>query len=148
MLARIQSARHDPPERIAATLDSDLKLAQEKVAQDPISYQNHSSLGIILAFLGRKEDAVREGMQAVEVAPTFYKDLASADLALIFAKSDKIDDAVTLLETLLTRPGQVDGGHIASITWADLRMRRDWDSLRNNPRFKRIVEGPEPATVY
>jgi TolB-like protein/Flp pilus assembly protein TadD len=148
MLGRIQSARGDPLERIAATLEPDLKLAREKLAQDAMSFQNHSSLGIILALTGRKQDAVREGMLAVEVAPRFYKDLASSDLALIFAKTDKVNEAVSLLEGLLTRPGQVDGGHIASITWADLRMRREWDSLRDNPRFKKIVEGPEPVTLY
>ncbi len=148
MLARIQSARHEPPERMAATLEADIKLAQEKVRQDPVSFENHSSLGIILALAGRKEDAIREGTLAVELAPTFYKDLANSDLALIFAKCDKIEEAITLLEGLLTRPGQVDGGHIASITWADLRVQRDWDSLRSNPRFRNIVESPEPVTVY
>jgi hypothetical protein len=30
----------------------------------------------------------------------------------------------------------------------DLRLRWEWDPLRSDPRFKKIVEGPEPKTIY
>ena len=34
----------------------------------------------------------------------------------------------------------------ADITLADLRLRWEWDSLRSNPRFQKILAGPEPKT--
>ena len=34
-----------------------------------------------------------------------------------------------------------------SITLADLRLRWQWDSLRSNPRFQKILAAPEPKTV-
>lgn len=33
------------------------------------------------------------------------------------------------------------------ITLADLRLRWEWDSLRSNPRFQKILAAPEPATI-
>jgi hypothetical protein len=30
----------------------------------------------------------------------------------------------------------------------DLRLRWEWDSLRSNPRFQKILAGPEPKTIY
>ena len=34
----------------------------------------------------------------------------------------------------------------SSITLAELRLRWEWDSLRSNPRFQKILAGPEPKT--
>jgi hypothetical protein len=36
----------------------------------------------------------------------------------------------------------------SNITLADLRLRWEWDSLRSNPRFQKILAAPEPKTVY
>ena len=33
-----------------------------------------------------------------------------------------------------------------NMTLADLRLRWEWDSLRSNPRFQKILAGPEPKT--
>jgi len=35
-----------------------------------------------------------------------------------------------------------------SITLSDLRTRWEWDPLRNDPRFQKILAGPEPKTVH
>jgi hypothetical protein len=48
---------------------------------------------------------------------------------------------------LLPAAGFPVGGD-ESITLADLRQRWEWDPLRNNPRFQKILAGPEPATSY
>jgi hypothetical protein len=59
------------------------------------------------------------------------------------------DEAITLIERLLTTPGPVQGLDVPqNITLADLRLRWEWDSLRSNPRFQKILAGPEPKTVY
>jgi serine/threonine protein kinase len=147
--AKIQVARHEAPERIATTLAPDLKSAQDDIAKDPDNFDKHSSLGILLAFAGKKEDAIREGLRGMEVANPRVKDYASARLALIYTHTGKEDDAVKLLEVLLTRPGLVENpGAGVSITLADLRFDPQWDPLRNNSRFKKLIAGPEPVTVY
>jgi TolB-like protein len=147
--AKAQVARHEAPERIAATLAPDLKKAQEDMAKDSDNYDNHSQLGVFLAFVGEKEDALREGLRGAELANPRVKDYASAKLALIYAHTGKVEGAVKLLEVLLTRPGLVgSAGDLISITLADLRCDPMWDPLRNNARFKKILAGPEPVTVY
>jgi hypothetical protein len=37
---------------------------------------------------------------------------------------------------------------LVSITLAELRLRPEWDPLRKDPRFQKILAGPEPKTVY
>jgi hypothetical protein len=45
------------------------------------------------------------------------------------------------VERLLTTPAPDE------ITLTQLRSWR-WDSLRSNPRFQKILAGPEPKTIY
>jgi hypothetical protein len=35
-----------------------------------------------------------------------------------------------------------------SITLSDLRTRREYDPLRNDPRFQKILTAPEPKTTH
>jgi hypothetical protein len=67
--------------------------------------------------------------------------------ALIFARAGDIDRALSEIECLLTTPFAVDYAD-ESITMSDLRTRSEWDPLRNDPRFQKILAGPEPKTVY
>lgn len=69
-----------------------------------------------------------------------------ANLALAYALTGETEDAVTLLEQLLTTP-MTAGSGIEAITLTELRCWK-WDSLRSNPRFQKILEGPEPQTIY
>jgi serine/threonine protein kinase/Tfp pilus assembly protein PilF len=148
MQAMIQFVRHDPPARIAAALAPELKSAQDDVAKSANRFENHSRLGVLLAFVGKKEDAIREGLRGAELANPREKDYALAVLALIYALTNKADEAVNLIEALLTRPGPIDGGALESMAMADIRLRPQWDSLRSNPRFKQLIEGSEPKTIY
>jgi TolB-like protein len=148
MQAMIQFARHDAITRIAATLAPDLKSAQDDLAKSADAFENHSWLGVLFAFVGKKEDAIREGLRGAELASPREKDYALAKLALIYALTNKAEEAVDLIGPLLTRPGPIDGGDFESMAMADLRLRPQWDSLRSNARFKKLVAGPEPVTVY
>ena len=65
------------------------------------------------------------------------------DLAQVYALTGETEEAVTLVEQLLTAPG---GGE-DPITLTELRSWR-WDSLRSNPRFQKILAEPEPKTIY
>ena len=135
-------ARQEPSELIGATLAPDFSATRKNIEKDADDADNHSTLGLFLALAGKKQDAVREGLRGVELAkPGFPKDLASANLALIYAQTDRENEAVTLLENLLTRPGLADvhPDSIVSITLADLRLRPQWDPLRTNDRFKKLL---------
>ncbi|HAF04004.1 MAG TPA: hypothetical protein DCG89_09415 [Spartobacteria bacterium] len=68
-------------------------------------------------------------------------------LALIYARTGEPDHALPLIERLLSTPGAVDNFE-ESITLTDLRLRWEWDPLRKDSRFQKILAGPEPKTVY
>ena len=36
----------------------------------------------------------------------------------------------------------------ALISFSDLRIRWEWDPLRNDPRFQKILAGLEPKTIH
>ena len=73
--------------------------------------------------------------------------VVEAFYALICARLGMTDDAISSIERLLTTPLAVDYDD-ASITLSDLRQRWEWDPLRNDPRFQKIIASPEPNTIY
>ncbi len=122
---------------------------------DPNDSQRHGLIGLLYAYLHRNEDAIREGRRAVELEPesqdAFHGAMAAANLAMVYALIGEQDPAITLIERLLSTPGPFPGpgtDYPSEITLADLRLRWEWDSLRSNPRFQKIIAGPEPQTVY
>ncbi|HEY4285021.1 MAG TPA: tetratricopeptide repeat protein [Chthoniobacterales bacterium] len=101
-------------------------------------------LGLLYAYLGRKEDALRASRRAIDLLPE--KDPIErpgylGNLALVYALTGESEKAITLVEQLLTTPATDE------ITLTQLRSWR-WDPLRTNPRFLEILAGPEPKTVY
>jgi hypothetical protein len=72
------------------------------------------------------------------------------NLALVYALTGETDQAVTLIERLLRSPAATvrqqfwEGG----VTQAELRLRWQWDKLRGDPRFQKLLDGPEPKTIY
>jgi TolB-like protein/Tfp pilus assembly protein PilF len=124
---------------------------EKTVADSPQDAIRHAQLGLLYAFMGRKEDALREARHAVELKP-ISRDViegaaAEAFQALIFARTGHTDRAISEIERLLTTPFAVDYSDEA-ITLSDLRTRWEWDPLRNDPRFKKIATSPEAKTVY
>ncbi len=106
-------------------------------------------LGLVNAYLGRKEEALRESRRAVDLVPAndaIERPRYLSNLALVYALTGETEKAVTLVEQLLTTPA-AEGTGIHPITLMQLRSWR-WDSLRNNPRFQKILAEPEPKTVY
>ncbi len=98
----------------------------------------------------RKEDAIREGRRGLELADYSVqeKNDAAANLALIYARTGETDEAIKLIEKLLTLPANLDNPAVFTMTQADLKWRWVWDPLRSDPRFQKILEGPEPKTIY
>ena len=124
---------------------------EKTVADSPQDSTRHAQLGLLYAFMGRKEDALREARRAVELNPVardvIEGAVAQAFQALIFARTGETDRAISEIERLLTTPFAVDYAD-DSITLSDLRTRWEWDPLRNNPRFQKILAGPEPKTIH
>ena len=125
---------------------------EKRMRDNPEVAGRHARVGLLYAYMRRKEDAIREGRRAVELEPesqdAFHGANDAANLALVYALVGEPDQAITLIERLLSTPGAVTGPDVSnSITLADLRLRREWDSLRSDPRFQKILAGPEPKTV-
>jgi serine/threonine-protein kinase len=126
--------------------------AIEKLVTDgPQSGTRRAQLGLLYAFLGRKEDALREGKRAMELIPITHDIVEGAVVesfyALICARLGLTDEAMSQIEYLLTTPFAVDYDD-ASITLSDLRTRWEWDPLRNDPRLQKILASPEPKTIH
>lgn len=64
-------------------------------------------------------------------------------LALIYARTGENDRAFALLEHLFAVPGTVDSANY-SIIINDLKYRWEWDPIRNDPRFQKLIAGNVP----
>jgi TolB-like protein/class 3 adenylate cyclase/Flp pilus assembly protein TadD len=102
--------------------------------------QGLTALGLIDAGLGRKDDAIREGRRAVELVPVSKDVIDGADLsvnlAVIYAWTGEKDLALNQLTDAVHLPSSLNYG------W--LRLHPDWDSLRGDPRFEKIVASLAP----
>jgi TolB-like protein/Tfp pilus assembly protein PilF len=113
----------------------------EKILRDqPDNGAAWSFLGEIDAALGRKEEAVREGRRACELVP-ISKDAALGavlvtGLAAIYAWMGENDLALEQLAVSAQVP--------AGVTYGELKLDPDWDSLRGDPRFEKIVASLAP----
>ena len=109
-------------------------------------------LALLDAFLGRKDEAIRQAYHAIDraigPAGTIEKNRASAALAMVYAQVGEPEKALDLIEHLLTVPGELQGGAVYNMTLTDLKWRWQWDPLRSHPRFQKLLAGPEPKTVY
>jgi len=126
---------------------------EKLVRDDPDSALRHAKLGLLYAYMQRKEDAIQESRRAVELEPgkqnAFHGTQHAGNLALVYALVGEPDQAITLIERLLSTPGALSyPDYPGSITLADLRLRWEWDSLRTDPRFQKILAGPEPKSVF
>jgi tetratricopeptide (TPR) repeat protein len=123
--------------RAAAYGDSARVALEQQLTASPEDAQRHSLLGVALAYMGRKEAAIREGEHGAALAPP-EQDAQSGtylvhQLARIYILTGEQDKAIDLLERLLRIPYYLSPG------W--LRIDPQFDRLRKNPRFQRLVEG-------
>jgi TolB-like protein/Tfp pilus assembly protein PilF len=119
---------------------------EASVEEAPLSADRHANLGWLYAFMGRKNEAIREGRRAVELKPESKDAVDSAImncyLALIYARVGEKDLAIPLIERLLKTPGAVDSVDY-SVTVNDLKYRWEWDPIRNDPRFQKLITGEQ-----
>jgi len=136
-------ARND---RRAAERDfaSALPELTKQVQEAPDAADRHANLGMLYAFMGRHDDAIREARRAVELKPeskdAYDGAIMNCNLALIYARVGQKDLAIPLIERLFKTPGAVDSVNY-SITLNDLKYRWEWDGLRSDSRFQKLVSG-------
>jgi TolB-like protein len=139
----VAAARGDSA-RAKLLFEAALPHAENEVKEHPETATRHAQLGIVYADLGRKEDALREGRRALELLPeskdAYYGVDISNMFALICARLGDGDQAIPLIERLLRTP--------RGVVLQDLRFSPDWDPLRNDPRFQKILASPEPKVSY
>ncbi len=121
--------------RAALFFDSARVFLEERIKKDPADSRLHSSLAIVFAGLGRKEDAIRKAKEAVEMLPISKEALRGAarvaNLASVYAQVGEPEQAMNLLEQLMSSPGNLS-------MW-ELRLDPTWDPLRDHPRFRQLV---------
>jgi TolB-like protein/Tfp pilus assembly protein PilF len=109
---------------------------EQQVRENPNDAPHHAQLGLILAALGRKEDAIREGKRATELLPeskdAFDGPSMTIQLAQIYTWTDETDQALQLVEHSLNTP--------AGITAPLLKLDPVWDPIRKDPRFQALID--------
>ena len=110
---------------------------EEQLRAAPDDAQRHLFLGLALAYLGRKEEAIREGERGVALNPV-SKDARDGpyiqhQLARIYILVGEPEKALDQLEPLLKIP------YFLSPGW--LKIDPNFDPLRKNPRFQKLVAG-------
>ena len=110
---------------------------EQQLADAPNDAQLHGLLGISLAYLGRKDDAIREGERGVALRGIKRDAVQGTSdvwlLARIYTLVGEPEKALDNLEQLLKVPSYLSPG------W--LRIDPNFDPLRKNPRFQKLVAG-------
>jgi TolB-like protein/class 3 adenylate cyclase/Flp pilus assembly protein TadD len=125
-------------------LETELRFAQSQASENPTSAKRRAQLGLVLAYLGRKEEAIREGRKAVDLLPESEDASEGAEMACklaeIYARVGEREQALPLIERLLKTPAGLD--------LRELQADWSWDLLRDDPRFQKMIAGPEPEVLY
>jgi hypothetical protein len=107
----------------------------EQVTAAPQDAQRHALLGLSLAFLGRKADAIHEASSAVELLPVsrdaYLGPYLQHLLVRVYILTDEGEKALDQLEPLLKIPYNLTPG------W--LKIDPNFDPLRQSPRFQKLV---------
>jgi TolB-like protein/Flp pilus assembly protein TadD len=111
------------------------KAFEEQLRSAPQSALVRSTYGVALAYLSRKEDAIREGQRATLTLPIAKSAYSGAyvqhQLARIYILVGEPEKALDQLEPLLKIPYNLSPG------W--LKIDPNFDPLRKNPRFQKLV---------
>jgi TolB-like protein/tetratricopeptide (TPR) repeat protein len=111
------------------------KTFEEQLREAPDDGQRRLELGLALAYLGRKDEAIREGERGAAIIPVekdghqgpYYQH----QLVRIYILAGEPEKALDHLEPLLKMP------YFLSPAW--LTIDPNFDPLRKNPRFEKLV---------
>ena len=123
--------------RARAYADSALAAFAARLADTPNDAQSHAFRGLALAYLGRKAEAIAEGERGVALVPiardSYTGPYLQHQLVRIYIETGEFEKALDKLEPLLEMPYNLSPG------W--LRIDPNFDPLRKQPRFQKLVEG-------
>ena len=113
------------------------RVVSEKLLREaPEDPARHAQHGLILAALGRKQEAIAEGKRAVQLLPesrdAFDGPRCTAALAQIYAWTGESDEALRLIDHLLGIPN--------GLAISTLKLDPGWDPLRKDPRFQALID--------
>jgi TolB-like protein/class 3 adenylate cyclase/Flp pilus assembly protein TadD len=113
---------------------------EELVRAQPGNETPLSVLALIDAELGEKEKAIQEGRTACDMRPVARDAVDGAglvtNLARIYALTGEEDLALKQLEIVSKLP--------CGPSYGELRLDLEWDALRGDPRFEKIVASLAP----
>ena len=123
--------------RMVAYADSARIALEEQVRAAPEDGQRRVLLGLALAYLGRREEAEREGLRGVALVPisrdAYIGPYNQLQLVRIYLLNGEPEKALDHLEPVLRVPFYLSPG------W--LRLDPTFQPLRGSPRFQRLLAG-------
>ncbi len=137
LLGRVALLRGDVA-RARALFEQARPTYEAAVRKTPLDPFRIADLGGLYAGLGWKEAAEREATRALGLMPASIDAIDSAGVmaraARIHARLRDADGALPLLARLLVVPAFERG-----VTVHDLRLHPEWDPLRDDPRFQKLI---------
>ena len=124
------------PEKARTFFTQARKILEQTLIKRPDDAEPLIWMGLTDAALGRKEEAIREGREAVAKEPISRDASTGVDfetsLAQIYAWAGEKDLAIEQLAAVVKLP---NGPTVGS-----LKLSADWDDVRGDPRFAQILE--------
>ncbi len=131
------------PEEARAAFEATHAILEKLLSEQPDNASAWSLLGRVEAALGRKEEAVKAALRGCELLPLSREPTSGLrpllDLARTYAAVGEKDLA---LQQLATSAGQIMG-----VTYGQLNLGPEWDTLRGDPRFEKFVAAKAPKEV-
>jgi len=118
-----------------AAFEQAKRAVRDDLVQSPNDAKTLAMLALIHAAVGEKKEALGAATRARELLPiakdSFDGPILATTLAAVSAKLGEKDSAIRQLESLVGVPNGPTPG--------TLRVEPEWDSLRDDPRFKKLA---------
>ena len=126
----------DEPDRAERYYREALSKMEEIYSDHQNEARYRINLGRIYAALGSENQAIEEGKKAVASLPLSLDAVRGTvhklDLAFIYAQLQKPEEAVEILQRLLSIPSR--------LSISRLKVDPSWDPIRDAPEFQRLIQ--------